>query len=42
MVRDGADAAIVRMRLAYGDRRVMLEAQVNRTGSNKARSTAHR
>lgn len=37
MVRDGADAAIVRMRLAYGDRRVMLEAQVNRTGSNKAR-----
>ncbi|WP_294979377.1 DNA replication/repair protein RecF [uncultured Microbacterium sp.] len=37
MVRDGAGAAIVRMRLAYGDRRVMLEAQVNRTGSNKAR-----
>ncbi|GAA4057243.1 DNA replication/repair protein RecF [Microbacterium laevaniformans] len=37
MVRDGADAAIVRMRLAYGERRVMLEAQVNRTGSNKAR-----
>ena len=37
MVRDGADAAIVRMRLAYGERRVMLEAQVNRMGSNKAR-----
>lgn len=37
MVRDGADAAIVRMRLAYGERRVILEAQVNRTGSNKAR-----
>lgn len=37
MVRDGADAAIVRMRLAYGERRVLLEAQVNRTGSNKAR-----
>ncbi|HYP73881.1 MAG TPA: DNA replication/repair protein RecF [Microbacterium sp.] len=37
MVRDGADAAIVRMRLAYGERRVVLEAQVNRTGSNKAR-----
>lgn len=37
MVRDGADAAIVRMRLAYGDRRVVLEAQLNRTGSNKAR-----
>ncbi|MBN9176866.1 MAG: DNA replication/repair protein RecF [Microbacterium sp.] len=37
MVRDGADAAIVRMRLAYGDRRVLLESQLNRTGSNKAR-----
>ncbi|WP_454117616.1 DNA replication/repair protein RecF [Microbacterium lacticum] len=37
MVRDGADAAIVRMRLAYGDRRVQLEAQLNRSGSNKAR-----
>lgn len=37
MVRDGADAAIVRMRLAYGDRRVVLEAQLNRSGSNKAR-----
>ena len=37
MVRDGADAAIVRMRLAYGDRRVLLESQVNRSGSNKAR-----
>ncbi|WP_336632047.1 MULTISPECIES: DNA replication/repair protein RecF [unclassified Microbacterium] len=37
MVRDGADAAIVRMRLAYGERRVLLEAQLNRTGSNKAR-----
>lgn len=37
MVRDGADAAIVRMRLAYGERRVQLEAQLNRSGSNKAR-----
>lgn len=37
MVRDGADAAIVRMRLAYGDRRVQLESQLNRSGSNKAR-----
>lgn len=37
MVRDGADAAIVRMRLAYGERRVLLEAQVNRSGSNRAR-----
>ena len=37
MVRDGADAAVVRMRLAYGERRVLLEAQLNRTGSNKAR-----
>jgi DNA replication and repair protein RecF len=37
MVRDGADAAFIRARLAHGDRRVQLEAQVNRQGSNKAR-----
>ena len=37
MVRDGAEAAIVRARLAHGERRVLLEAQVNRQGSNKAR-----
>lgn len=37
MVRHGADAAIVRARLAHGDRRVLLEVQLNRTGSNKAR-----
>lgn len=37
MVRDGADAAIVRARLAHGERRVLLEAQLNRQGSNKAR-----
>ncbi|WP_425839296.1 DNA replication/repair protein RecF [Microbacterium sp. PA5] len=37
MVRHGADAAIVRTRLAHGERTVILEAQLNRTGSNKAR-----
>ncbi len=37
MVRDGANAAIVRTRLAHGERRIVLEAQLNRTGSNKAR-----
>jgi len=37
MVRHGADAAIVRARLAHGERRVQLEVQVNRQGSNKAR-----
>jgi DNA replication and repair protein RecF len=37
MVRDGAEAAIIRARLAHGERRVQLEAQVNRQGSNKAR-----
>jgi len=37
MVRDGADAAIVRARLAHGDRSVLLELQLNRQGSNKAR-----
>lgn len=37
MVRDGADAAIVRARLAHADRSVLLELQLNRQGSNKAR-----
>lgn len=37
LVRDGADAAIIRARLAHGERRVQLEVQVNRQGSNKAR-----
>ncbi|WP_405374576.1 MULTISPECIES: DNA replication/repair protein RecF [unclassified Microbacterium] len=37
MVRYGADAAFVRARLAHGERRIQLEAQLNRSGSNKAR-----
>ncbi|MDQ1074979.1 MULTISPECIES: DNA replication/repair protein RecF [Microbacterium] len=37
MVRDGADAAIVRARLAHGERSVLLELQLNRQGSNRAR-----
>jgi DNA replication and repair protein RecF len=37
MVRDGAEAAIVRTRLAHGERHVVLEVQINRQGSNKAR-----
>lgn len=37
MVKHGADAAFVRARLAFGERRVQLEAQVNKQGSNKAR-----
>lgn len=37
LVRAGQDAAIVRARLAHGERRVMLEVQINRQGSNKAR-----
>ncbi|MDJ1114062.1 DNA replication/repair protein RecF [Microbacterium dauci] len=37
MVRFGADAAFVRARLGYGERRIQLEAQLNRSGSNKAR-----
>ncbi len=37
MVRDGADAAIIRARLAHGERRVQLEVQLNRQGTNKAR-----
>lgn len=37
MVRDGADAAVIRARLAHGDRHVVLEVQLNRQGSNRAR-----
>lgn len=37
LVRSGADAAIVRTRLAHGERRVILEIQINKQGSNKAR-----
>ncbi len=37
MVRDGAEAAIIRARLVHGERSVLLEAQVNRQGANKAR-----
>ena len=37
MVRDGADAAIIRTRLAHGERHVGLEVQINRQGPNKAR-----
>ena len=37
MVRDGANAAIIRARLVHGDRSVLLEVQLNRHGSNKAR-----
>ncbi len=42
MVRDGEDAAIVRMRLAYGERRVLLEAQLNRSGRTRRASTGPR
>ena len=37
MVRDGHDAAFVRARLAHGDRTVLVEVQINRQGSNRAR-----
>ncbi|WP_159500990.1 DNA replication/repair protein RecF [Microbacterium sp. 18062] len=37
LVRSGADAAIVRARLAHGERRIVLEIQINKQGSNKAR-----
>ena len=37
MVRDGADAAIIRARLSHGERNVLLEVQLNRQGANKAR-----
>lgn len=37
LVREGKDAAFVRARLAHGERRITLEAQINRQGSNKTR-----
>lgn len=37
LVRDGTDAAIIRARLAHGERTVLLELQLNRQGANKAR-----
>jgi DNA replication and repair protein RecF len=37
LVRHGAEAAIVRARLAHGERRVQLELQLNKQGANKAR-----
>ncbi|GAB2827462.1 DNA replication/repair protein RecF [Alpinimonas psychrophila] len=43
MIRTGEDAAIIRVHLAHDDRQILLEAQLNREGPNKAqfnRSTA--
>ncbi|MGF3056524.1 DNA replication/repair protein RecF [Microbacterium sp. YY-01] len=37
LVRDGCEAAFVRARLAHGERRVLVEVQINRQGTNKAR-----
>lgn len=37
LVREGRDSAVIRVRIAHGERRVQLEAQVNRQGANKAR-----
>ena len=36
-VRDGQEFAVIRARLAHGERRVLVEVQLNRQGSNKAR-----
>lgn len=37
MVRDGQDFAVIRARLSHGERKVLVEVQLNRQGSNKAR-----
>ncbi|GAA2871370.1 DNA replication/repair protein RecF [Microbacterium arabinogalactanolyticum] len=37
MVRDGREFAVVRARLVHGERKVLVEVQLNRQGSNKAR-----
>jgi DNA replication and repair protein RecF len=36
MVRAGTDAAIIRARLEHGDRSILAEVQINRTGANRA------
>lgn len=36
LIRSGADAAIVRARLEHGDRDVLIELQLNRSGANRA------
>ena len=36
MIRTGAEAAIIRVHLAHEDRQILLEAQLNREGVNKA------
>ncbi|MDR5699300.1 DNA replication/repair protein RecF [Agromyces aerolatus] len=36
LIRAGADAAIVRARLAHGDRQLLIELQLNRQGANRA------
>jgi DNA replication and repair protein RecF len=36
MIRQGQDAAIVRARLEHGDRQILAEVQINRTGANRA------
>ena len=37
MVRDGQEFAIIRARLSHGERKVLVEVQLNRQGANKAR-----
>ena len=37
MVRDGKDFAVIRARLTHAQRKVLVEVQLNRQGSNKAR-----
>lgn len=36
LIRQGADAAVVRAKLRHGDRQVLVELQLNRAGANKA------
>jgi DNA replication and repair protein RecF len=36
MIRQGADAAIIRARLEHGERQLLAEVQINRTGANRA------
>lgn len=41
LIRAGADAAVVRMRVAVGDREANLEIELNRRGPNRAQVNGH-
>lgn len=41
MIRQGADAAIIRARVSHEEKELLLEVQLNRTGANRAQVNRH-